>query len=217
MNFPSRKRFLTKQQYDGDAEGYRMSVRAAVYGLWRGEFSLQDFVDQMVLAIETYFTRAWYEGMSACGIQPDEITTEERIRLIQEINTEYQYIVGFGEDILRNSRENGGKLAPLVARIPMWVNRYINVRETAKTYACNDMKFEWVVNPLKESCEDCLMLNGRVHRGSVWKASGWAPRSRNLACGGYKCGCELVATDKPALPGRPPQMLKEKRLHGQRI
>lgn len=197
------------KQFSRGAESYRLNVRNAVYGLWRGEYSLQDFVDQMITTIETGFTRAWYEGMRDCGIEPDEITTEERIRLIQEINTEYQYVIGFGEDIQRNSRENGKKLAPHVARIPMWVNRYINVRETAKVYACADQKLKWVWNPQKEHCADCQMLNGRVHRASVWKASGWEPRSRNLACGGYKCGCEFIVTDEPALPGRPPQMLKE--------
>jgi len=187
------------------ADQYRAGVRSAVYGLWRGEFDFFQFVDAMVSAIDRNFTTAWYDGMASCGMTPAEITQEERDRLQLEINTEIQYLMKYASAITEGSKANRGKLRDFTGRIPMWVNRFEGIRELAKIYACGDKKFEWVIGRTKEHCKDCLMLSGRVYRGSVWKASGWEPRSRDLECGGYKCLCRFVETSAPATPGVPPR------------
>jgi hypothetical protein len=86
----------------------------------------------------------------------------------------------------------------------LWQNRYVGIRELGKVYACGDKKLKWVINPAKEHCADCEMLDGKVYRASTWKSSGWAPRSRVLACGGFKCGCELRQTSDPITSGKAP-------------
>jgi hypothetical protein len=161
----------------------------------------------MNASIRNLYTRAWEDGAAECGVKPTELTQEERDRLEEEIWSELSHTGKFADAIVAGSKANGGKLGKLTGRIPMWVNRYQGVRYLAKIYACGDQKLMWVMNPVKEHCEDCLMLNGRIYRASLWKESGWEPRSRDLACRGYKCGCELVNTDLPATPGRPPRRI----------
>lgn len=186
-------------------EDYHMTIRSQVRGLWRGYFDFYGFLDNMFYAIQTGFQRAWYEGLQECGLTPEDMTLEERQRLDQEIDAELRYITGFAVDISSGSRDQGGLLRDLMWRVDLWQNRYVGVRELAKTYACGDRKLKWIVNPIKEHCRDCLMLDGKVYRASVWKDSGWAPRSRTLACGGFKCGCYFEETNEPITPGVPPQ------------
>ena len=186
---------------------YQQLIRSAVYGLWSGERNLGDFIADMFITIQRGFTRAWYEGASECGMLPEDLTIEEKQRMADEILTEQSYIVNFGNDIL-NGLKGEALLRTHTVRVPMWVNRYSNIKSIARMYACGDEKLKWVMSPLvREHCKDCLMLDGRVYRASVWKTLGWEPRSHDLACGGYKCGCEFQLTSDPITRGRPPRRI----------
>lgn len=182
---------------------YQGSLRSAARGLWSGEEGIFFFLDNATLAIERSFTAAWAEGLGECGISLSEQTPEEEARLRAEINLEIGYIAQFAWDINRNTKYSGGKLNEIFKRIEMWVNKYGMIRALARTYACGDEKLEWVMNPFKEHCRDCLRLNGKVYRRSVWRAQGIYPRMPSLECGGYRCGCDLVQTTLPLSRGRP--------------
>lgn len=188
------------------SEDYRRSIRANVYALWRGDFSLFSFVDSMVTAVDRGLRAAWYEGASYCGIKPSEITPEEQSRLGQEINSEISHVYGFGRHIFDNNKISGGRLAPLYDRANMWINKYLYVVSLASSMACGDLKYKWVMDVTKEHCPSCLKLNGRIYRGSTWRRYDIYPRMRNgrLACGGFRCGCRFEQTSEPATPGRPP-------------
>ncbi len=164
------------------------------------------FVDGMIGAIRRGFTIAWYEGASACNIKPSELTAEEINRLNQEIVVEQNFVLSFAQDIWTGRKETGGKLGPLLERAKMWGDRYGSIRDLAMAMACGDVKKKWVWNPLKEHCTDCMRLNGRVYRLSTWNKYNIRPKSRLLACRGYRCGCEWVDTIEPCTPGRPPQI-----------
>jgi hypothetical protein len=198
---------LNKGRKPGKSSGrvdYKRNVRAPVYGLWNGTLGLFDFVDSMSINIRTGFTRAWYQGAAECGIKPSELTQEEKDKLESEINEEISYVVKMGKDIERNSKAEGGKWAPFQKRVELWANRYDNIYSTAMSYACKDKKLAWVMNPKKEHCSDCLRMDGRVYRASIWKKYNIAPRMRSLACGGFLCGCSFEITNAPATSGRPP-------------
>lgn len=184
----------------------RNSLRSAIYGLWLGEFSLWNFVDIVVMTIDRSYTRAWYESMAECGLTPSEMTDDERERLNTEVANDIQYAVTFGNDIMNNSKRAKGKLGPLMQRAEMWFSRYTYVRDLARTYACGDQKLRWVWNPRKEHCSDCARLNGRVYRASVWRKYDLSPRSRDLECRGFHCGCQFIQTNEPVTPGRPPDI-----------
>lgn len=186
------------------ADDYRASIRSHVYALWKEQVNMFGFVDGMFASIRRGYNRAWRDGAASCGVRSNELTEEEMMKLDQEIHTEATYLINFALAIYQGRQSMGGKLSTFTARIPMWVNRYWAVYEMAKTFACGDKKLEWVMNPNKEHCSDCAIASGRVYRASIWKKYGWSPKSRDLACGGFKCGCRFRETDAPVTPGRPP-------------
>lgn len=185
-------------------ENFALGIRANVRGLWRGVFDDGEFLDAMYATLLRGYTQAWEEGEALCGVSPDERTTEEQAELARMFETDLGYVQGFSGDIATTDRDEGGALAPFLTRAELWVNGYNRVRAKAQQLACGDQKLEWVWDPLKEHCISCEMLNGRVHRASIWASFNIAPQSRYLACRGYACGCEFRVTDKPATRGRPP-------------
>lgn len=180
---------------------YRMTIRNSVRAFWGGTWNWYEFWDSMATAIYNQFPVAWREGMRLAGMEPDDMTQEERIRLQQEITHETSYITGFADAIERGSKANGGKLEPLFKRADLWAAGYNRIRDLAMTYARNDPKLEWVMGPTREHCVSCIRLSGKVKRASVWRAADLAPRMWKLACRGVHCLCELVPTDKPASRG----------------
>jgi hypothetical protein len=185
---------------------YRQSLRAAVYGLWRGAFTEPEFYDSMIRTIETGLGRAWNEGAGEVGILPEEFTQEEIFARDAAILQEIQYITRFGSWIASRDKASGGLLRDLMYRMSMWVNKYNDIRNLAMQVVGADLKLTWRLGPTKEHCSDCANYNGRVYRASLWRKYNIRPQSRGLECKGYKCQCRLSPTNAPATPGRPPSM-----------
>lgn len=89
------------------------------------------------------------------------------------------------------------------SRLPMWINRYNEVMNTAKLMAGENVKLMWVLGKT-EHCSSCLKLAGKVKRKREWLAAGIQPQSRSLECGGFNCQCSLQPTSARASPGRLP-------------
>jgi len=157
-------------------------------------------------AISIAYEQAWREGAATCGIKPAERTDNEQQQLNELIAENRQYIFGFGENIEENSKANGGKLGPHLARGQLWINKYNEVKSIAQQMACADIKLKWVWSPQREHCSDCQKLNGRVYRASIWQKYNIHPQSQNLQCHGYRCGCSFIMTDEKVTPGRPPNI-----------
>ena len=191
---------------------YRRAVRAAVRGVWTGAFtSAAQGSDALFPAIRRYFLLAFNEGMKECGVLPEERTEKERKALVDRIKQELSYVPAFMKAVHdgRKGSENERPLASFFSRADMWANRYTELRDLGKTMACGDRKAKWVLNPLKESCRDCIRLNGKVKRFSTWekaRAQGIYPKSPALACGGYRCGCTFLITDEPMSRGPLPKL-----------
>lgn len=184
-------------------EGYRLNIRAGIRGLWNGTWDYYTFLDQMSLAIERGFTQAWYEGAKIYGVSPSELTEEEHVRLLEEVNKEVVFIGNLGQAIIANSKAMGGKLAPLFARAELWVAGYNRVRTMGEMYAARDQKLRFNLGMSKEHCVDCTKYNGKVYRASIWRKYDIQPRSYRLACRGYHCQCFFSPTNEPVTPGYP--------------
>ena len=182
---------------------FRLSVRAAVRGLWNGEFSTFYFVDTMRAAIERNLKRAWVAGAAECGIKEDELSDGEIAARDRLIDSQFPYLLGFAGDIEENSKASGGLLGPHLERAEMWVRKYDEAKNQANVMACGDKKLKWIYGDT-EHCEDCNKLNGKVYRASIWAKYGIRPQSKSLACGGWRCKCTLQPTGEPATKGRPP-------------
>lgn len=189
-----------------DMAGFGIAVRAAVRGLWRGYFDEMDFVVQMSNALDRYLTEAWHEGAARCGIRPEELTIAETQAMLNFIAGQYNYVMNFGRSVAEGSRANGGKLGPLLARAELWTERYNEARNRGAIMACGDQKMVWRLGPTRDHCRDCARLHGRVHRASVWEQYDVYPKNSNLECGGWRCLCQLLPTNLPGTPGRPPRL-----------
>lgn len=184
---------------------FRSSVRSAVRGLWSNSLSQSQFKSALSSAISRHLQTAWSEGAKECGIAVDELSEEETKARDAFIDEQKSFVSDFGDAIRGSDKIGKGKLQPLFGRAEMWVNRYADARNRAKTLACGDSKLLWTVGPT-EHCRDCLKYNGRVYRASMWTKYEIRPQSSRLACHGFRCQCQLSKTDKQLTKGVPPRM-----------
>jgi hypothetical protein len=86
----------------------------------------------------------------------------------------------------------------LLSRLTMWGTTARGLFNFGQMIANPNQLFQWRRDPLKDSCTDCFRLNGQVHTGAEWRASGWRPQGMNLNCTGRHCGCGVFPVELPA-------------------
>lgn len=156
----------------------------------------------MMTAVERNLSRAWFDGMRACGILPQEISDAEERARTSLILISLDSIDGLANDIM-SARASGIPVTSFYPRVEVWANRWSEAYNMAQSMACGNRKLRWELGPT-EHCTDCLKLSGKVKRAEVWQASGVLPQSRVLECGGWNCQCSLVPTNEPMTPGNLP-------------
>jgi hypothetical protein len=191
----------------GGIVSFRRNLRASVRGLWTGALTKRQALSTFRAAIERAIEMAWTEGAAECGIQADELTVEELTARDEMIFEQNEFATGFIDAIADQSKANGGALTPLLQRAEMWVNRYNDAKTQGQALACADQSGQWFLGPTEKHCPSCAGFNRRVYRMSVWAANNALPRSRCLACNGFRCECEIKPTDKPITKGRFPRRL----------
>lgn len=189
-----------------DVASYGRDLRGIVRALWGGTLDIYQAYDIFQDSVRIYLTRAWHAGMKECGVNPEEMTPEEHIALMEAIVSESSHIFAFLVYVEEHSKAAGYKLAPLLARVELWAYRYPDVQTRAKLMAGGDRKFRWDLGPTKEHCIDCLGLDSKVKRASFWHGHNVRPQSRELACGGFRCLCSLNETDEPVSRGPLPTL-----------
>lgn len=85
------------------------------------------------------------------------------------------------------------------ARVTLWSTFAAGLYELAKTFRANNPFLQRRRSGVKDSCEDCIRLDGQVHRGRAWRRSGWVCKSSKQACGGFDCGCSFFEVSGPAV------------------
>jgi len=185
---------------------FRTDFRYVVRGLWQGVITKSQFTSQAKKVIQRELTNGWNEGAKECGIAPDELSDEEVQARDSFVESQVSYLDEFASAIIEQNKKKGGNVLSFFERAKMWLNRYADARNQAKTLACGNSKLEWVIGATGESCRDCLKYNGRVYRASVWAKYEIHPQSNRLACHGFRCQCQLRKTDKRLTKGTPPRM-----------
>ena len=194
-----------QEQSRGESD-YAASLRATFRALWLDLVSYDAFFQAMMVAIRRGLTQAFEDGAKECGVLPEEFSPVERMELEQRVFDQYNYIGGFATAIEAGSKANGGKLGPLMTRAELWVNRYKDIVNRAKTMACKDQKLVWTLGRTEIHCSSCLKLNGKVKRASQWERAGIRPQHPDLECGGWRCDCSLEPTDAPMSMGPLPRI-----------
>jgi hypothetical protein len=187
---------------------YGRGIRAAVRGLWKGDFDIMDALDQFISTIQRGLRRAWLEGASKAGITEVELTPDELSQIETITGEEISHILPFLEAVNENNKASGAKLSPHLERSIKWLGRYSQVMNMAMQSASTNPKLKWVLGKA-EHCESCLRLANKVKRASQWEEADLRPQSPRLACmqnakGVPVCKCEFQVTDERLSPGKLP-------------
>lgn len=185
---------------------FRLSIRAAIRGLYQTDFGKLAFVDTMRGAIERNYRKAWLQGAKECGIKEDELTSDETDRRDDMINEQIAFLPAFGQAIIDGRKEK--PVSTFFSRGQMWANRWFEIIGLAKSMACGNQKLVWQLGKA-EHCKTCRKLAGRVMRASRWqKLDVWPrdTRTGRLECNGFNCQCSLKKTSNKATPGNLPSL-----------
>lgn len=195
---------MTHMQPNDSYSNYLKSLRAVARGLWLGLYDYEQAWDALEVAIRTNITKAWYDGLAEAGIQPSEMSNEERLALQQMIVREQSYMNGFISHCLDNTKASGAAWAVCDAKAIAWANRARDARGKALSMAQSDPKLMWRLGHTEKHCGTCTKLHGKVKRASYWNKIGVRPQNypnHLLECGGWKCGCSLDPTEEPLSKG----------------
>jgi len=188
-------------------ENYYVRVLSkGVRDLYNNQTTEDDLLDTMIRLLDEQLRRAWNEGARENGWEMPEDMTDEWEGILQDIiNSEFDHVEQFIADVVA-ARDAGEPIEPLIARAELWASRYNDVvnRAVIET-ADKEERLEWVLGATEEHCETCAALNGIVASADEWAMSGFQPQNppnNALECGGWRCDCALVPTDKRRTAGR---------------
>lgn len=193
---------------DGSQTEYGDTIERIIRGFYAKRISYAQAIDRFTREIEKQFTSAWQDGMIDAGVNFEDMTKEEKALLDAEISKESTWILGFLMDADQASAA-GEPIEPLLARVPLWANRYAQIRTLAKIEAAKNQPLEWKLGATEQHCTTCAKLNGIVKRARDWKDAGILPQNgpnEKLECGGWQCDCRLEPTDKPITRGPFPKV-----------
>ena len=190
--------------------GFKQDLRALSRLLWTGAIEQGEYINRMYGSIDRYLSEAFYAGAKTVGVKPADMTFEEHTELLRMLTQQHQYIPTLSQAIWDN-RKGVGKLTPLLRRLDMWVNAYSKFKNEAAALVGKNLKLMWKLHGLRKtekSCGDCLRLDGRIYRASVWKKWDVRPQHPALACSGILCGCAFfpAPAGTRVTPGRPPKL-----------
>lgn len=188
-----------------NVQTFARALRGIVLTLYNNQTDTVNFFDAATQIIYHGYISAWYQGAKMVGVMPDELTPEEAGAMQASVFQQLLFLQGFADYIFQNSRAMNNSLPAVINRMSLWLNRWNQFVNQGRMMASLDKKAEWVMGPT-EHCPSCLKLSGKVKRNSQWIAAGIHPQSRLLACGGFRCKCQLLPTDKPMSKGRLPKI-----------
>lgn len=179
---------------------------AQLQGLIRGVYENnvgREFLDIMANLISGQLTQAFeqaWKDEEGVGGMPDYLNNE----LESMILNQYDYVDGLYNDIV-NARVLGKPLDPILARAPLWAQRWTEAynKAVALITAENGGNMVWQLGATEQHCTTCAGLDGIVMRASEWDALGVHPQGGPnpvLDCQGWNCDCSLTPTDKRRSP-----------------
>jgi len=194
------------------ATSYRRDINGAVRAVWNGTMTVEQAYGLFEGTVRFHLTRAWYAGAKECGITPGELSIDEQNALRSVIAHEMSRIFNFLLVVEAGNQAAGVRFGSYSSRVDTWAMRYPDVQNRARLMACGDQKLEWVINytrNVKNNCDSCMKLSGKVKRASQWLRAGIQPQNpvnSMLVCQGWLCGCALVPTDAPLSKGPFPRL-----------
>jgi hypothetical protein len=179
---------------------FERMVYSACRDLYNGKIDEYAFIDSLTYAVAEQYERAFNAGLRDNGLDPQDAKPEWRDWLEAEIRRQDDFIIRLVEDVLE-ARDNESGLDEFKQRAQLWSNRYPEVQSEVTLMSSNPTDLlEWVMGNTEEHCETCATLSGSVATAQEWQESGYHPQgapNELLECGGWRCDCSLIPTDKP--------------------
>lgn len=162
------------------------------------------FIDEFASAIENQLNRAWNEGAREVGVEPGDMTEDDKQVIQDIIDSEYDHVLDLASAVEgAQSLDIDAFRSQFRSRIDLWVNRYNDVRSQAMVYFGEKTRMVWKLGATEEHCATCATLNGVVAYATEWEESGVAPQgppNDALECGGWRCDCSLEVTEQRRSP-----------------
>jgi hypothetical protein len=182
---------------------YNRAMWAAVRDLYNGVISVPEFETIMIDIIQNQLRRAWNEGMRSIGLDPESDMTLLWEMALQDIMaSELVYVDPLAAEIVA-AFHNNENVDQFRSRVELWANRYNDVvNQAVQICSKAGQKMEWIYGDTAH-CTTCEQLNGTVAFESEWEQAGIYPQrppNAMLSCGGWKCQCQIVPTDKRRSP-----------------
>src|SRR5574341_744697 len=136
-----------------------------------------------------YYDQGYAEGGGNLDERDAEGEALARERVSEWVSSQSDYIT----KLVKDMRKTDMDALAATDRALLWVNRAgRSIWAVGKADAAPNVPHRWKLNPQKENCETCQMLNGQIHAMKIWGKSGFTPGSSTLKCKGFECGCDLV-------------------------
>ena len=181
---------------------------AGVQRLWNGGKDA-NFLATFARSIDRQLTDAWNSGADEMGVAPEDMSEDDMAILTGIIDNENTFIQGLADDI---QSDNAGGMSDAdfqsqySSRVEMWANRWSETYNTAKIRFGGKQRLQFTLGATEKHCHTgdvpgkvgCADLDGIVLFADEWSQTGIVPNvadSPVLACGGWRCKCQLQPTD----------------------
>jgi len=159
------------------------------------DLSRRRFGTVMRAHLRTQGLAAFRDGLKDAGVDPHDMDTRAEAALQEWLRLQSEYVTKFADRVFRQGLSD----AQVEAHAQMWANKSLrDAYQLGQASGAWNGMFIWKMGPTREHCEDCLRLEGQIHRMRDWRKKKWLPGSERLTCHGYNCACNLVAA-----PGKP--------------
>lgn len=157
-----------------------------------GTVTRRQWTGRLRSLLELNIYRAYLDGLKDGGID-DDPTEDDTATINKLIKEQGQYISGLA-DALFKDEDTVISEAAAEQKPAMWFNKSVYPAYQAGLAAADaNGLYEWVYGD-REHCDDCRKLNGQRHRLKDYHRKGILPKSSDLKCKGFNCGCNLVRT-----------------------
>ncbi len=147
------------------------------------------------------YNTAWFDsdlGGETSAQLPDYLEESLSNFIASQSNMQWSYM--YYADI-QKARAGMGTLDSLISRASLWATRWNEAYSEAMKLITMRAggRLMWVEGDTEDKCEVCKSLDGIVAYASLWDELNVRPQhapNNKLQCGGWKCGCYFLPTNK---------------------
>lgn len=194
--FRRRGRFVSLEDVAKLRDDYLVGEQAInddlAQRLFNREITISEWVDEMRAKTRRVFTTQY---MIAKGGRA-QMTQRDWGALGQMLREQYGFINNFATQIA-NGRYNDDQMQLVANRMGLYDNASNQAFERGSLEKWRGIRkfLQWVRSNLKDSCSDCIRLDGQIHTADEYLQAGVWPQRGSLACLGIHRGCSLIEVD----------------------